>query len=245
MSKQNNLHVFSAGAVAPPIKKCAEKFKAKFGTEFEFTVGKAENLIEEIAETEEGDLLTCGSEFILDHAQLKGLILKETRRSLGSRNSSILVQKGNPKKIKAMSDLAKEGMHVGVSVSGCLTGVWDDLATKAGFTEQIRKNTVAYADGCGELMSFVNKKKVDAILGWDAFKNLNKETMDIIDLPKDLQVHRSTAIGVITFSKNKDLARKFIDFLVSDSGEKIYEEYGWHHLSLNNHPTAFSTSVGG
>jgi ABC-type molybdate transport system substrate-binding protein len=41
MSEQNKLHVFSAGAVAPPIKKCAEEFKAKFGTEFEFTVRKA------------------------------------------------------------------------------------------------------------------------------------------------------------------------------------------------------------
>lgn len=176
-------------------------------------------------------MLTCGSEYILDHAQLKGLVLKETRRSLGARTSAILVQTGNPKKIKSMSDLAKEAMHVGVSVSGCLMGVWNDLATKAGYAEQIRKNTAAYADGCGELMSLINKKKVDAILGWDAFKNLNTETMDRIELPKDLQVHRSTAIGVITFSKNKDLAKKFIDFLVSDSGKKIYEEYGWHHSS--------------
>jgi len=32
LSKQNNLHVFSAGAVAPPIKKFAEEFKAKVGT---------------------------------------------------------------------------------------------------------------------------------------------------------------------------------------------------------------------
>jgi molybdate transport system substrate-binding protein len=229
MSKQNNLHVFSAGAVAPPIKKCAEEFKAKFGTEFEFTVGIAEKLVEQIAETKKGDLLTCGSEFILDHAQLKGLVLKDTRRSLGSRTSAILVQTGNPKRIKSMSDLAKEGMQLGVSVAGCLTGVWDDLATKAGLAEQIRKNTVAYAEGCGELMSFINKKRVDAILAWDAFKNLNMQTMDIIELPKDLQVHRSTAIGVITFSTNKELAKKFIDFLVSEEGKKIYEEYGWHH----------------
>jgi molybdate transport system substrate-binding protein len=229
MSRQNNLHVFSAGAVAPPIKKCAEEFQAKFGTEFKFTVGKAENLIEEIAETKKGDLLSCGSEFILDHAQLKGLILKETRKSLGSRISAILVQRGDPRKIKSMSDLAKERIHVGVSVSGCLTGVWDDLATKAGFAERIRKNTVAYADECGELMSFINKKKMDAVLGWDAFKNLNMQTMDIIELPEDLQVHRSTAIGVITFSKNKELAKKFIDFLTSEKGKKIYEEYGWHH----------------
>jgi molybdate transport system substrate-binding protein len=190
-------------------------------------VNKAEILIEEIAKTREGDLLTCGSEFILDHAQLKGLVLKETRKSLGSRTSAILVQKGNPKKVKSMSDLAKQGVQVGVSVSGCLTGVWDDLATKAGYAEQIRKNTVAYADGCGELMSFINKKKVDAILGWDAFKNLNMETMDRIDLPEDLQVQRSTAIGVISYSRNKELAVKFIDFLVSEEGKRIYEEYGW------------------
>ncbi len=229
MSKQNHLHVFSAGAVAPPVKKCAEEFKAEFGTEFEFTVGKAENLMEEIAERKEGDLLTCGSEYILDHAQLKGLILKETRRSLGSRTSAILVQKGNPKQIRAISDLATVGMQIGVSVAGCLTGVWDDLATKAGLTEEIRRNTVAYADGCGELMSFINKKKVDAILGWDAFKNLNMKTMDIIELPKELQVHRNTAIGVITFSRDKELANRFIDFLVSAEGKQIYEDFGWHH----------------
>jgi accessory colonization factor AcfC len=160
---------------------------------------------------------------------LKGLVLRETRKSLGSRTSAILVQKGNPRNIKSMSDLAEKGVRVGVSISGCLTGVWDDLATKAGYAEQIRNNTTAYADGCGELMSFINKKRVDAILGWDAFKNLNKETMEIIGLPKDLQVHRSTAIGVITFSKNKELAKKFIGFLISEEGKGIYEEYGWHN----------------
>jgi len=42
-------------------------------------------------------------------------------------------------------------------------------------------------------------------------------------------VHRNTAIGVVTFSKNKELAKKFIAFLVSEEGKKIYEEYGWHH----------------
>ena len=227
----SSLHIFSAGAVAPPIKKCALRFKAKFGTKFEFTIGKAEDLIEQIAESREGDILTCGSEFIRDHAQLRKLIIKDTRRSLGSRKSAILVQSGNPKKIKSISDLTKEGMRIGVSVSGCLMGLWDDLSTKAGFTEQIRKNTIAYADGCGELMSFINKKKVDAILGWEAFKKLNVKTMDVVELPKDLQVYRSTAIGIISFSKNKELAKKFIDFLVSEEGKKIYEEYGWYRLN--------------
>jgi accessory colonization factor AcfC len=229
MSKQNALHVFSSGAVAPPVKKCAERSKATFGTEFEFTVGKAEVLIEEIAECKKGDVLTCGSEFILDDAQLKGLVLRETRRSLGFRKSAILVQVGNPRKIRSMSDLTREGIKIGISTSGCLLAAWDDIATKAGLTNQVRKNVTDYADGCGELMGLINEKRVDAVLGWEAFKKLQPKTVDVVELPKDLQVHRSTAIGVITFSKNKELAMKFIEFLVSDSGKRIYQEYGWYH----------------
>ena len=57
-----------------PIKKCAEEFAATYGTDFEFTVGKAEKLISGITELKQGDILTCGAEFIFDEAQVKGLI---------------------------------------------------------------------------------------------------------------------------------------------------------------------------
>jgi len=223
------LHVYSSGAVAPPIKKCAEEFTAKLGTEFEFTVGKAENLISEIAESKEGDILTCGAEFILDDAQERGLIFRDTRRSVGYRKSAILVPMGNPKNIKSISDLTQEGVKVGISTSGCLLGVWDDISSKAGLTDQIRRNITDFADGCGAVMALINQKKVDAVFGWDAFKRLWMKTMEVVELPKELQVYRSTGVAVAKFSKNKELAKKFVDFLVSESGKKIYREYGWYH----------------
>lgn len=152
--------MYSSRAVTPPIKRCAEEYAKEFGIEFEFTVGKAEILIEEIATSKKGDVLTCGSEFILDDAQLKGLVAREMRRSLGLRKTAILVQAGNPKRIKSINDLTREGMKIGVAVSGCLLGVWDDLASKAGLTEKIRRNISDYADGYGELMALVNKKRL-------------------------------------------------------------------------------------
>lgn len=42
MQNTEILHVYSSNAVAPPIKKCAEEFKAEFEGEFRFTVDKAE-----------------------------------------------------------------------------------------------------------------------------------------------------------------------------------------------------------
>jgi len=232
MPNKEVLHVYSSGAVAPPIKKCAVEFKAKFGIEFVFTVGKAESLISEIAELSKGDIFTCGAEYILDDAQERGLVFRDTRRSVGFRKSAILVPVGNPRKIKSISDLTREGVKVGISVSGCLSGVWDDVSSKAGLTDHIRRNITDFAGGCGAVMALINQRKVDAIFGWDAFKRLWMKTMEVVELPKELQVYRSTGVAVLKFSKNKELADKFIDFLVSESGKKIYREYGWYHAIL-------------
>ncbi|MDH5688085.1 MAG: substrate-binding domain-containing protein [Candidatus Bathyarchaeota archaeon] len=229
MPRRKTLHVYSSGAVAPPVKKCAEEFKARFEGQFEFTVGKAENLILEITESREGDILTCGAEFILDDAQKRGLIFGDTRRSVGFRKSAILVPAGNPKRIKSVPDLAQEGVKVGISTSGCLLGVWDDISSKAGFTDEIRRNITDFADGCGAVMALINQKKVDGVFGWSAFKKLWTETTEVVELPKELQVYRSTGATVIKFSKNKELAKKFIDFLISERGKKVYREYGWYH----------------
>lgn len=223
------LRVYSSGAVAPPVKKCAEEFTAKYGVDFNFTVGKAEELISEISKLEQGDILTCGAEFIFDEAQVKGLICGETRRSVGYRRSAILVSKGNPKGIESIYDLANEGMKVGISIGGCLLGVWDEVASKVGVIDKIRKNITEFADGCGAVVALLNQKKADAIFGWDAFQKLWPTSMEIVDLPRELQVFRSTGIAVIQFSKNKQTAKQFIEYVTSENGKKIYRAYGWIH----------------
>lgn len=225
------LHVYSSGAVAPPVKKCAKEFKAKHEVDFEFTVGKAEELISEITELKQGDVLTCGAEFIFDEAQVKGLIFGETRRSTGYRKSAILVSKGNPKRIVSISDLANEGIKVGVSIGGCLLGVWDEVASKAELVDKIRKNITEFADGCGAVVALINQKKVDAVIGWDAFQKLWPATLEVVDLPHELQVFRSTGIALIQFSKNKETAKQFIDYVTSEKGKKVYSSYGWIHRS--------------
>lgn len=229
MLREKVLHVYSSGAVAPPIKKCTKVFSERCGTAFEFTVGKAEKLISEISELKQGDILTCGAEYILDEAQERGLILRNTRRSVGCRRSAILVPTSNPKKIKSISDLTNEGVKVGISIGGCLVGVWDEIASKAGLTDQVRKNITEFADGCGDIMALVNQKKVDAVFGWEAFQKLWTKTIEVVELPRELQVYRSTGIAVIEFSKNKKTATEFIDFVTSENGKKIYAEYGWIH----------------
>jgi accessory colonization factor AcfC len=226
-SEKGQLKVYSAGAVAPPLRDAISIFEKEFGTTCSLRVGKPSDLFAEIATKKQGDVISCGAEYMLDDSEDQGLTVRGTRRSLGFRRSVIIVPVGNPAKIASLKDLCREGVRIGIAVDGCLKGVWDDVASKAGLTDQIRRNITHHADACGSLMSLIHSDKVDAIFGWNAFQGVWPDTCETIELPENLQIFRSTVAGIISYSKNAKLSGKFIDFLTSPAIRKIYANYGW------------------
>jgi len=224
-----DLHVYSAGAVAPPLQEAVSYFEKQSDTVIRLTAGKPENLLKSIALRKNGDMISCGAEYVHDEAEDRELLIKGTRKSLGYRRSVIITQEGNPKGIKILEDLCKPNIRIGTATGGCLKGIWDDVSSKAGLIEQIRSNIVEHADACGSLMALIHEDKVDAVFGWNAFKNIWPDTCEAVELPRDLQVYRSTAAQVVTYTKNRQLAEELISFLVSPEGRRIYSSYGWLH----------------
>jgi molybdate transport system substrate-binding protein len=227
--RKQELKVYSAGAVAPPLCEAIEIFGKEFKVKCDLRIGKPEDLLKEIAKFEKGDVFSSGAEYILDDAEDRGLMIKGSRKSLGYRRSVIIVPVGNPAKIASLEDLCRKGVRIGIAVEGCLKGVWDDIASKAGLTDQIRRNITHHADTCGSLMSLIHSDKVDAIFGWNAFQGVWPDTCEIIEISQNLQVFRSTVAGIISYSKNVKLSERFIDFLTSEKIRKIYASYGWLH----------------
>ncbi len=227
----NDLEVYSAGAVAPPLKKAVDIFESRFKTHCRVKVGKAHELLAEIAASKVGDVISCGAEYVLDVAEDEGLVVGSSRRSLGLRRSVIVVPKTNPARIESLDDMCRDSIRIGIATEGCLKGIWDDIASKAGLTDQIRRNISNHADGCGTVMNLINQKKVDAIFGWNVFQYIWPETCETIEMPSNLQVFRSTSVATVSHSKNSQLSREFIDFLTSNEVQKIYSDYGWIHKS--------------
>lgn len=226
-SEAYQLHIYSAGAVASPLMDAAEFFERKFKIKCDVRAGKPSELLDEIERSKIGDVFSSGAEYILDDAEDQGLIIRGSRKSLGCRRSVIIVPVGNPAKITSLRDLCNEGVKIGIAVDGCLKGVWDDIASKAGLTDQIRQNITHHADACGSLMGLIHSRKVDAIIGWNAFQGVWPDTCEVVELPETLQVFRSTVAGIISHTRNKELATKFIDYITSAPIRKIYENYGW------------------
>ena len=59
-SREYQLHVFSAGAVAPPLEKAVYAFEKKFDIHSRFTPGKPESLLAAIAVEKTGDIIQPG-----------------------------------------------------------------------------------------------------------------------------------------------------------------------------------------
>jgi accessory colonization factor AcfC len=228
-SANGQLQIYSAGAVAPPLLDAAEFFEKEFGIKCDVHIGKPEELLEKIAQSKIGDIFCSGAEYILDEAEDRGLVIKGSRKSLGYRRSVIIVPVGNPAKIAGLKDLCRNSVKIGIAAGGCLKGVWDDIASKAGLTDKLRACITNHADACGSLMSLIHSGKVDAIIGWNAFQGVWPDTCEVVELPETLQVFRSTVVVIISYTKDEELSKKFIDYLISPGIKKIYESYGWLH----------------
>ncbi len=224
---KRDLAVFSAGAVAPPLQRAVESYEQKCGTKSLLRVNKPSVLFDEILHGARADVVCTGAEYMLDEATEAGLVDGETCRSLGLRRSAIIVPQGNPAGIRGIEDLCKPGVRVGIATEGCLKGLWDDVASRARMTDEIRKNIIFRADSCGSVMALVNTNKADAIFGWSAFAKLWPQTSDAVEFRPEHQVFRSTVVAVVSSSRSKAEAKALTEFLASSDADEPYESLGW------------------
>lgn len=208
-------------------RACADAVAKDTSRGHEIVLGQPETFLLEIGEIPGLDVAIAGAEYLFDDGEDHGIILGSTRRSLGLRESAILVGKGNPHGIRGLRDLIRPGLRVGVSVIDCLKGMWEDICGRERIIEKVRGNITTHLTGCVAITQAVAEGKVDAGFGWTTFKALAGGGLDVVPLPPDQRVYRSTSAAVMKQSRNAKAAGDFIGFLASEAGKAIYERHGW------------------
>jgi accessory colonization factor AcfC len=242
-SSNGLVRVFSARACAAPLEKAAKLFEEQSGIHVQIDVCSrhcaepvaeeatgetgGDDFLLEISDAGIHDLAIGGAEYLLDDGEIRGIVQRYERRFIACRASAIIVPAGNPKNIGSVEDLAKPGVRVGVSVIDCLKGLWEDITGRLGLMDEIRKNISYYANGCIAIVEAVADNQVDAAFGWTAFKHLEPDRIEVVEMSKEQQVLRGTGVGMLSFAKDTESARKFMDFLTTPEARAFYEEYGW------------------
>ena len=223
------LMVFAGSAT----QRATEQLCAEFGQRENLTVrdtyGGSGEVLRQFALEQTGDVYIPGSDDFMDKAKKEGRILAETAKTLCYLMPAIAVEKGNPKGIKEVKDLAKPGLKVALAdpKAVCLGIVAEEVLRTEGITDAVKKNVVTNTGSCAQTRTVVETGEVDAAIGWDVFAAESPTKIEVIALPKKLQKFRTVPAAVIKYSKQRELAQKLIDFLSGAEGRAAYKQAGF------------------
>ena len=174
----------------------------------------------------EGDILITHDPF-LDHVRDANALADSVH--VGFVAPVLAVQKGNPKGIKSIEDLTREGLKVGLTdpkFSTCGEMVYA-LLEKKGIKEAVLKNVdTRLTKGHSTLGTWMEMQAVDAVIMWNGVANTFKDSLEIVPTPyeydEEIRVH---VIG-LNYTKHGDAMKKFFE-LIRKKGPAVFAEYGY------------------
>jgi len=223
------LHLYCGAGIRPPVAEAIEAFRKETGITIHCDYAGSGTLLSNMKASKRGDLYLPGESEYVDRAQELGLIA--SRQDVCYWIPVILVPKNNPKEIKTLQDLAKPGVRLGLgNPEACAIGqICVKLFRKNNIPpDAIQANTKVQTLTVHELGMQVKLGQLDAAIVWDAIAAYYASDADAIAIPSDKNVISRVAIGILSFSKNRERAQRFVDFLVSDAGRAIFAR---HHYT--------------
>lgn len=231
VSAEERLQVFAGAASKPPTEEAAKAFERKTGVKVDLVFGGSGFVLSQMMLAKRGDVYFPGSSDFMELAKKKGAVFPETERNVVYLVQAINVQKGNPKKIRTLRDLARPGLRVAIAnPEGVCVGLYAVETIEKHLTvaekAALKKNLVNYTESCEKTATAVSLKTVDAVIGWSVFEHWDPERIETVPLKKQ-EINRIGYIpaAIATFTQNRALAQKFIDFLLSAEGQAIYRKY--------------------
>lgn len=239
---KRTLEIFVGSASQPPTEEAVAAFEKKMGVTVEIHFGGSGAMLAQMKLSDRGDVYFPGSSDYMELAKKEGLVDASTEERVVYLIPAINVQRGNPKNIEKVEDLAQPGVRVGIArpdtVCVGLYGV--ETLEVAGVTTAVKPNIVTQVPSCSKTANLIALKSVDAVLGWRVFEYWDPDSIETVYLPKE-KVGRIGYIpaAVARTSKDPDLAAAFIAYLVSDEGQAYFEK--WHYLTSEREARKYAT----
>ena len=233
LAQEQNLMVFAGAASKPPLEEAAKAFEKKTGVKVDLIFGGSGIVLSQMILTKKGDIYFPGSSDYMELAKEKKVVYPETERIVVYLVPAINVPRGNPKNIKSLKDLAKPGVRVAIAnPDGVCVGGYAVEIIEKNFTPkekaQFRKNLVNYLESCEKTATAVALGTVDAVVGWEVFEHWDPQRIQTIKLkPSEIVRIGYIPIAVSKFTQSRELAEKFINFILSDEGKAIFRKYGY------------------
>jgi molybdate transport system substrate-binding protein len=223
------LLVHSGAALRPALDDLGESFTKKTGIRIDYNYKGSACLLPDVCVSKKGDVYLPGELYFMKQAEDRRIV-KSGHKVIATMTTVIITQPGNPKGIKGLSDLGKEGVRLGLGdpEAVAIGRAARECLVKAKAWKQAEKNLTMSAQNVSELSNAVKMKQLDAAIVWDATAAMyNGQEITVIAIPAKHSVCSPVPAGIVTFTKRPKEAKRFIDFLASPEAAKVFLKHGF------------------
>ncbi|MEN6615950.1 MAG: molybdate ABC transporter substrate-binding protein [Syntrophorhabdus sp.] len=225
------LTIFAGAASKPATDEIIKAFEKKEGVKINISFGGSGFVLSQMALAKKGDIFFPGSSDYMEIAKKKGLVFPESEKYVVYLVPAINVQKGNPKNIRSLKDLARSDVRMAIAnPEGVCVGLYavEIMEKNLSVPEKMamKKNIINYTESCEKTATAISLKAVDAVIGWRVFQYWDPSRIETVPLKKD-EIARVgyIPIAISRFTTQRPLAQRFIDYILSEEGKAVFRKY--------------------
>ncbi|AZR72110.1 molybdate ABC transporter substrate-binding protein [Anoxybacter fermentans] len=229
-SKERELLVFAAASLTDAFQELVEKFEQQYqGVKVRLNLASSGTLQIQIEQGAPADVFASAGIKQMESLLKKGLIATDSVTYFARNQLVVIGKKNSPLKITGPDDFLKAHIRE-ISIGDPVTapvGQYSVTSLKnLHIWEQIEKKLV-FARNVRQVLQYVERGEVDLGFVYATDAAISEEVKVLYTIPQDTHHPILYPIGIVKESKNQDLAKKFIEWVLSPNGQEILARYGF------------------
>ncbi len=208
-------------------RQIAERFEAEAGCRVDIQFACRRGIYEVAKRNADGDLIVSSRRAVLSQLRKDGLAAGPIV-PIGELIPVIEVDKGNPKKIWTLADLARPNVGVALPAEpDCLAEAVRSLLARNRLARMVARRVVRRTEGHHETAASVLDEGVDATILWLwALRALDSDQVQAVTIPAaQNRIEPVEAMPLIT-GQNRAAAQRFLKYLQGPEAQSILADAG-------------------
>jgi len=215
------IKVFAAASLTAAFNELGQRYTSDSGgAKVTFNFAGSQALATQIGQGAPADVFASADLANMDKVE----DLVGTPQGFASNLLQIVVERGNPKGIRTLADLASSDLKVVLAAEEVPAGRYaSQLLDKA----RVRVRPVSQEDNVKAVVTKVALGEADAGIVYVTDVTAGGDTVEGVDIPKGQNVTATYPIATVKASTAKDKAQAFMDLVLSDQGQQVLHQYGF------------------
>ena len=215
------IKVFAAASLTAAFTELGAQFTAADGgTRVSFNFAGSQALATQIQQGAPADVFASADVPNIDKV---GRLVGDPQVFAGNL-LQIVVEKGNPKGVKGLDDLAGSDLKVVLAAEEVPAGKYaKQILDRAG----VSVRPVSREDNVKAVVTKVSLGEADAGIVYVTDVTAGGDQVEGVDIPEEQNVVATYPIATVKASKAQDKAQAFMDLVLSDQGQQVLKKYGF------------------